>query len=216
MQPLALAGGVTARSDSAAIAHAKVLVMSYLRSAEVDVASKHRRRSKVPGLEADSSMTPASSRQNIHGPQRQASRLMLLGQMLGHDRCVQKNILKIKYLMLLLAEREGFEPPIRLPVCRISSAVHSTTLPPLRGRDQSPVVVRGVLTKAVRRNKGGQLGRRLKVGSRGAVRRPSGRPQKRPRCPSQPRLSRLPFGPMWRIGHGLTAPRCAPKVREFQ
>ena len=31
-----------------------------------------------------------------------------------------------------LAEREGFEPPIRLPVCRISSAVHSTALPPLR------------------------------------------------------------------------------------
>src|SRR4051794_6360981 len=30
-----------------------------------------------------------------------------------------------------LAEREGFEPPIRLPVCRISSAVHSTPLPPL-------------------------------------------------------------------------------------
>jgi hypothetical protein len=34
----------------------------------------------------------------------------------------------------LLAEREGFEPPIRLPVCRISSAVLSTTQPPLRGR----------------------------------------------------------------------------------
>jgi hypothetical protein len=33
-----------------------------------------------------------------------------------------------------MAEREGFEPPIRLPVCRISSAVHSTTLPPLHGR----------------------------------------------------------------------------------
>jgi hypothetical protein len=32
----------------------------------------------------------------------------------------------------VLAEREGFEPPIRLPVCRISSAVHSTTLPPLQ------------------------------------------------------------------------------------
>src|SRR5215213_5647550 len=32
----------------------------------------------------------------------------------------------------VLAERGGFEPPIRLPVCRISSAVHSTTLPPLR------------------------------------------------------------------------------------
>src|ERR1043165_5215390 len=35
-----------------------------------------------------------------------------------------------------MAEREGFEPPIRLPVCRISSAVHSTTLPPLhQGQD---------------------------------------------------------------------------------
>ena len=32
-----------------------------------------------------------------------------------------------------LAEREGFEPPVRLPVRRISSAVLSTTQPPLRG-----------------------------------------------------------------------------------
>jgi hypothetical protein len=31
-----------------------------------------------------------------------------------------------------VAEREGFEPPVRLPVLRISSATHSTTLPPLR------------------------------------------------------------------------------------
>ena len=30
-----------------------------------------------------------------------------------------------------MAEREGFEPPIGLHLCRISSAVHSTTLPPL-------------------------------------------------------------------------------------
>jgi hypothetical protein len=35
------------------------------------------------------------------------------------------------YLMVV-AEREGFEPPIPLRVCRISSAVHSTTLPPLQ------------------------------------------------------------------------------------
>ena len=27
------------------------------------------------------------------------------------------------------AEREGFEPPVRLPLRRISSAIHSTTLP---------------------------------------------------------------------------------------
>ena len=32
----------------------------------------------------------------------------------------------------LLAEREGFEPPVRLHVLRISSAARSTTLPPLR------------------------------------------------------------------------------------
>jgi hypothetical protein len=32
----------------------------------------------------------------------------------------------------IMAEREGFEPPIGLHLCRISSAVHSTTLPPLQ------------------------------------------------------------------------------------
>ena len=31
-----------------------------------------------------------------------------------------------------MAERVGFEPTVRLPVHRISSAAHSTTLPPLR------------------------------------------------------------------------------------
>jgi hypothetical protein len=31
-----------------------------------------------------------------------------------------------------MAEREGFEPSIGLTLRRISSAVHSTTLPPLR------------------------------------------------------------------------------------
>jgi hypothetical protein len=34
-----------------------------------------------------------------------------------------------------VAEREGFEPPVRLRVLRISSAARSTTLPPLRGGD---------------------------------------------------------------------------------
>jgi hypothetical protein len=36
--------------------------------------------------------------------------------------------------MILVAEREGFEPPIGLHLCRISSAVHSTTLPPLQAQ----------------------------------------------------------------------------------
>jgi hypothetical protein len=39
-----------------------------------------------------------------------------------------------------LAEREGFEPSIPLRVCRISSAVRSTTPPPLQG---APVMDRG-------------------------------------------------------------------------
>ncbi len=36
-----------------------------------------------------------------------------------------------------MAEREGFEPPIRLPVCRISSAVLSTAQPPLQDIDMT-------------------------------------------------------------------------------
>ena len=35
-------------------------------------------------------------------------------------------------LMLKLADRGGFEPPVRLPVRRISSAVLSTAQPPVQ------------------------------------------------------------------------------------
>jgi hypothetical protein len=55
------------------------------------------------------------------------SPLVNSGASFGHRR-------KMQLLQTSLAEREGFEPPIRLPVCRISSAVHSTTLPPLRSQ----------------------------------------------------------------------------------
>ena len=41
-------------------------------------------------------------------------------------------VTKQHVMKFLLAEREGFEPPVRLPVLRISSAARSTTLPPLR------------------------------------------------------------------------------------
>src|SRR5262245_29859769 len=44
------------------------------------------------------------------------------------DENPRSSIISIGYL----AEREGFEPPVRLPVLRISSAARSTTLPPLR------------------------------------------------------------------------------------
>ena len=40
-----------------------------------------------------------------------------------------------------LAEREGFEPSVRLHVRLISSQVHSTTLPPLRSAEAAIVAV---------------------------------------------------------------------------
>ena len=55
-----------------------------------------------------------------------------------------------------MAERVGFEPTVRLPVRRISSAVLSTTQPPLRvevalaGRVPAPVG-RGALAASIRR-----------------------------------------------------------------
>ena len=60
------------------------------------------------------------------------SRAKPLGQPLGHERDKVKLYSNINSLQMRLAEREGFEPPIRLPVCRISSAVLSTTQPPLQ------------------------------------------------------------------------------------
>ena len=42
---------------------------------------------------------------------------------------VQVNLTSI---FVLFAEREGFEPPVQLPVHRISSAAHSTTLASFR------------------------------------------------------------------------------------
>src|SRR5258708_33638611 len=44
----------------------------------------------------------------------------------------KRNSIKSISCIICLAEREGFEPPIGLHLCRISSAVHSTTLPPLQ------------------------------------------------------------------------------------
>jgi hypothetical protein len=53
-----------------------------------------------------------------------------------------------------MAERGGFEPPIRLPVCRISSAVHSTTLPPLPVPDARWSRAGAVIAACVARDKG--------------------------------------------------------------
>jgi hypothetical protein len=57
-----------------------------------------------------------------------------LGTALGTNRDIPIDMtIKSEASSGLLAEREGFEPPIGLHLCRISSAVHSTTLPPLQG-----------------------------------------------------------------------------------
>ena len=71
------------------------------------------------------------------GPEGQAQNAIfraLFGvvELTGRDspsRYENSNINKVA----AMAEREGFEPPVHLRVLRISSAVRSTTLPPLRG-----------------------------------------------------------------------------------
>gem|GEM_PF-5355940 len=40
---------------------------------------------------------------------------------------------------IFLAERQGFEPWIQSPVCRISSAVHSTTLASLLSKSDAKI-----------------------------------------------------------------------------
>ena len=55
------------------------------------------------------------------------------GGLTGGPRAVARTYCnKINNLRKIMAERVGFEPTIRSPVCRISSAVLSTTQPPLR------------------------------------------------------------------------------------
>ena len=76
-----------------------------------------------------------------------------------------------------MAEREGFEPPVRLPVRRISSAVLSTTQPPLRGGGRAG---RRYVAKRWPRNKGG----------RGSGR---GRRHHDQTCSGRPRVCRHPF-----------------------
>ena len=53
-----------------------------------------------------------------------------------------------------MAERVGFEPTIRLPVCRISSAVLSTTQPPLRSHWSAQACAGCLIAMIVRAGKG--------------------------------------------------------------
>jgi hypothetical protein len=74
--------------------------------------------------------------------------------------------------MFMLAEREGFEPPVHLRILRISSAVRSTTLPPLRGRRhvlKTRRRVGGPLSMGDHRRQGGSrfAGARRRGGQRG-------------------------------------------------
>ena len=68
----------------------------------------------------------------IHGIEPEGSRCAWIAD-LGSDRLTKNTRRQAREYRLsqLMAEREGFEPPIGLHLCRISSAVHSTTLPPL-------------------------------------------------------------------------------------
>jgi hypothetical protein len=81
-------------------------------------------------------------------------RAQVLGQALGQNADGAQMSGFFKLLDCQMAEREGFEPPIRLPVCRISSAVLSTTQPPLQKRRRKIAVSAGYVSAVTRRNKG--------------------------------------------------------------
>ena len=103
------------------------------------------------------------SHHSIHGS------LHHLAGRAGGQNAGKTGVWKLAGCAVRMAERGGFEPPIRLHVCRISSAVHSTTLPPLRplprrsGPSCSKVSRRvrttGVRTVRLQINRG--IGRRL-------------------------------------------------------
>ena len=63
-----------------------------------------------------------------------------ISKQFGGYECICRDVTSVQ-----LAERVGFEPTVRLPIRRISSAVLSTTQPPLRrgialaGRVPAPV-----------------------------------------------------------------------------
>jgi hypothetical protein len=63
----------------------------------------------------------------------------------GSARAIARGFIFASNIRDLLAEREGFEPPIGLHLCRISSAVHSTTLPPLQEPQRASPRSGGVL-----------------------------------------------------------------------
>src|SRR5438128_2744092 len=73
-----------------------------------------------------------------------------------YGKAFKSSLAEISVLHDLLAEREGFEPPIRLPVCRISSAVLSTTQPPLRKRRRTSRSSTGYVSAAITPNKSTQ------------------------------------------------------------
>src|ERR1041385_3595236 len=105
-----------------------------------------------------------------------------------------------------LAEREGFEPPIRLPVCRISSAVLSTTQPPLRntrlGRKFTTHLQGRYVAKRAKTDKGARAYSSL----RGYIRyerRYHADDRKRTDCPYRRRRTADPPLP----AHGLRAQR---------
>jgi hypothetical protein len=76
------------------------------------------------------------------------------GCSIGFIRILQKLLFCwVSVFFRQLAEREGFEPPIRLPVRRISSAVLSTTQPPLR-RVKTALGLRRVCSRAAPKRQG--------------------------------------------------------------
>ena len=100
----------------------------------------------------------------------------------------------------LMADREGFEPPVQSPVRRISSAVHSTTLPPVRGKG-APILNPGSACKG-----SGRRARAVRYFARHRHRLAGRRRKCRRRALSHP-----PSSPRTPPDRGALAPDLAPR-----
>ena len=66
------------------------------------------------------------------GPRQRNRRIRIRTRSRQHEKSDRQLCLSLWPFPALLAEREGFEPPVQLPVHRISSAARSTTPASLR------------------------------------------------------------------------------------
>ena len=98
-----------------------------MKSDSISITYEFRTKSAQSGA-----LETNGPRERISVLSRRAAVQSSVRDALGYWGILRAKTRQRKFVKKELAEREGFEPPVRLPVLRISSAARSTTLPPLR------------------------------------------------------------------------------------